>query len=151
MPLIAERVASARIGKNPTVICRMKSGWATLGDRQFPRGWCVLLADPVAPTLNDLDEQARLTFLSDMAALGDAVLTATSCRRINYAMYGNQEPELHAHVVPRYADEDPAMITKPVWLYPPDQLDGTPFDADRDADLMSNIRQQLEKAGRIDG
>jgi diadenosine tetraphosphate (Ap4A) HIT family hydrolase len=31
--------------------------------------------------------------------------------RINYAIFGNLEPALHAHVHPRYADEPEAMRT----------------------------------------
>ncbi len=32
MPLIKERVVAAREGTNEKVICRMKSGWAVIGD-----------------------------------------------------------------------------------------------------------------------
>ena len=45
--LIHERVALARLAQNPTVICRMSSGWAVLGDHQFFEGYCLLRADPV--------------------------------------------------------------------------------------------------------
>ena len=38
-----------------------------------------------------------------MARLGHAVLEVTGALRINYAMFGNVEPALHAHVFPRYA------------------------------------------------
>ena len=140
---IAERVEQARRGEHPALIAKMKSGFAVLCDRQFPAGWSVLLSDPVVPTLNDLDEAQRAHFLTDMARVGDAVLAATGCRRINYAMYGNQAPQLHAHVIPRYDDEDPAMIPKPIWLYPAEQLDSRPFDPNRDAAMMAAIRERL--------
>ena len=151
MGLIAERVAAARRGEHVAVIGQMASGWAAFCDRQFPRGWCVLLSDPTVPTLNDLDPVGRGTFLTDMAALGDAVLQATGCRRINYAMYGNQEPELHAHVIPRYADERAELITQPIWLYPREQLDGRPFDPDRDEPLRQQIAASLAAAGKLVG
>ena len=51
---IRERVAAARAGANPTIICRMPSGWLALGDRQFLPGYCFLLPDPVVDSLNDL-------------------------------------------------------------------------------------------------
>ncbi|MEM1012845.1 MAG: hypothetical protein AAGI46_11575 [Planctomycetota bacterium] len=145
---IANSIARAHRGEHPAVVARLVSGWAVMSDRQYPRGWCVLMADPVVPTLNDLDEPSRLAFLSDVAALGDAVLAATGCRRINYAIYGNQEPELHAHIIPRYADEPSDLITKPIWLHPAEKLDGRPFDAERDADLVAAIRDHLESKGR---
>ena len=53
--LIHERVEAARAGTNPTVICRMPSGWAVLGDAQFLRGYSLLLADPVVADLNALN------------------------------------------------------------------------------------------------
>ncbi len=41
-----------------------------MGDVQFLPGYCLLLPDPVAPSLNDLDVEARATCLLDMARIG---------------------------------------------------------------------------------
>jgi hypothetical protein len=49
--LIHRRVEAARKGENPTVLCRMESGWAVFGDVQVLNGYCLLLPDPVVPTL----------------------------------------------------------------------------------------------------
>lgn len=95
----------------------MASGWAVMGNSQFLRGYSLLLPDPVVPHLNAMDAATRDRFLSDMGKLGDAVLTATSALRINYAMFGNAEPALHAHVIPRYTDEAEAMRTAHPWAY----------------------------------
>ena len=142
--LIEQRVDLARRGENPAVIARMASGWAVLADFQFLAGWSILLPDPVVPTLNDLPADRRAAFLLDMASLGDAVLAATGAVRVNYAMYGNQAPALHAHVFPRFADEPEEMRTRPAWLYPPDAFSTRrPFDAARDAALMRKIAARL--------
>jgi len=45
--IIHERVDMTQAGTNLTVICRMPSGWAVLGDIQFLRGYSLLLPDPV--------------------------------------------------------------------------------------------------------
>jgi hypothetical protein len=37
--------------------------------------------------------------------------------RINYAIFGNLEPALHAHVHPRYADEPEGNRTGNPWSY----------------------------------
>jgi len=150
--LIHQRVLQASRGENPKVIARMASGWAVLGDTQFLRGYCLLLPDPVVPTLNDMEESVRAAFLTDMAALGDAVLAVTGAVRINYEMLGNLEPALHAHVFPRFDDEPQELRTKPIWLYDravwqPDSPHA--FDATRDKPLMDAIKQQLEAAGRV--
>jgi diadenosine tetraphosphate (Ap4A) HIT family hydrolase len=94
-------VERCRAADYPAVVARMPSGWAVMGERQVFAGYCLLLPDPVVPHLNALTGSAREQFLSDMARLGDAVLAATSGLRINYALFGNVEPALHAHVFPR--------------------------------------------------
>jgi hypothetical protein len=75
--LIHRRVAELREGTNPTVIGRVRSGWAVLGDSQFFRGYSLLLPDPVVPSINDLATAERIEFLLDMVALGDALLAVT--------------------------------------------------------------------------
>lgn len=115
--LIHQRVELAREGKNPTVLARLESGWAVIGDVQILNGYCLLLPDPVVPTLNDLSLREREIFLRDMTILGDAILAATGAARINYEILGNSEKALHAHVVPRYEAEPDQFRTGPVWFY----------------------------------
>jgi diadenosine tetraphosphate (Ap4A) HIT family hydrolase len=142
MPLIAERVALARRGENNTVICRLPSGWAVMGDVQVLPGWCLLLADPVVPSLNDLDDARREAFLRDMGRLGDALLSVTLAERINYEILGNSEPELHAHVIPRYASESPERRRLPAWFY---DWDAAPrYDPHAQADIRHALRAALQ-------
>lgn len=98
-------------------MARLESGWAVMGERQVLRGYCLLLPDPVVPHLNALDAESRDRFLSDLGRLGDAVLQATGAIRINYAIFGNFEPALHAHVHPRYDDEPEGLRTNNPWAY----------------------------------
>ena len=141
MPLIADRVEAARRGVNDTVICRLPSGWAVVGDVQFLPGYCLLLADPVVASLNDLDDARRDEFLRDMARLGDAILHVTSAERINYEILGNSEPELHAHVFPRYATEPPDLRRRPAWFY--DWAAAPRYDAETHAGLRDALRRAL--------
>jgi len=147
--LIHQRVAEANRGENPKTIARMASGWAVLGDTQFLKGYCLLLPDPVVAHLNDFTGKARMQFLDDMAALGDAVLAVTGAVRINYEMLGNLEPALHAHVFPRYANEPEDLRTKAVWLYPQSAWEKAAFDLKRDRPVMQAIKAKLIEAGRI--
>jgi diadenosine tetraphosphate (Ap4A) HIT family hydrolase len=75
------------------------------GHQQFVQGYLLLLPDPVVPDLNSLTPERRSQFLLDMSHLGDALIRTTAPLRINYAIYGNLEPALHAHVIPRYRHE----------------------------------------------
>ncbi len=138
---IHRRVARLRAGEDPTLVARTASGWAVLGEQQFLRGYCLLLPDPVVPSLNALHGMARASFLADMAALGDALLAVTGAVRINYAIYGNQDPALHAHVIPRYADEPEALRTAHPWKY--DWSTAPPFDAAGNAPLVAGLRAHL--------
>jgi diadenosine tetraphosphate (Ap4A) HIT family hydrolase len=114
---IHQQVVAAREGKDPRVAARLTSGWVLFGERQFVRGYVLLLPDPVVPTLNALGAQERTQFLLDMARLGDALLKVTNALRINYAILGNLEPALHAHVIPRYADEPEELRTAHPWAH----------------------------------
>ncbi len=138
---IHRRVEACRAGTDPTLIARLASGWAVMGDPQVLRGYCLLLPDPVVPQLNAMAEGSQAQFLSDMAGLGQAVLVATGALRINYAMFGNLEPALHAHVFPRYVTEPAGLRTAHPWAY--DWSRATAFDAVADADLMAALRAVL--------
>jgi diadenosine tetraphosphate (Ap4A) HIT family hydrolase len=140
---IDRQVEALRAGREPRLIARLPSGWALLGERQFLRGYALLLPDPVVPTLNALQGPERARFLLDLARLGDAVLAVTGAVRINYAMLGNLEPALHAHVIPRYAQEPEALRTAHPWAY--DWQAGEPFDPSVHAPLLGQLREAIER------
>jgi len=145
--LIHRRVEQARQQAQPGVLGRTKSGWVVMGDRQVVRGHCLLLPDPVVGTLNDLEGPARQQFLSDMAAVGDAVLAVTQAARINYEILGNLEPALHAHVFPRYADEPAELRARPIWFY--DWNLAPAFDPVEHRDLMDQLREAMKQRGVV--
>ncbi|MEO7134504.1 MAG: hypothetical protein ABI024_09795 [Vicinamibacterales bacterium] len=140
---IHRQVEAARQGALARVIARMQSGWAVLGDPQITRGYCLLLPDPVVPSLNALTGDKRRQFLADMAALGDAILQVTGAERINYEILGNVEPALHAHVIPRHTYEVPERRKQPVWLH--DWSAAEPFDGAAHRTLCAQICAALEQ------
>jgi len=148
MSLISERVRLAREGRNSYVICRMSSGWAVMGDVQFLPGYCLLLPDPAVPSLNHLSSSERVLYLQDMVRLGDAMLKVTGASRINYEILGNSEPELHAHLFPRYASEPDEHRTRPAWFY--DWQNAVRYSEAEHGYLRANLRAALagERSGR---
>ncbi|GHH18994.1 diadenosine tetraphosphate hydrolase [Streptomyces rubradiris] len=122
-----DRIRAALSGANPTVLRRLTSGFAVIGDVQFLPGYSVLLVDqPDVQRLSDLPRAKRLSFLSDMDRLGEAVERACrrldpAFRRVNLEILGNTDPFLHAHVWPRYEWEPADVVGRPVWLYPPER------------------------------
>ena len=138
---IHRRVDALRAGSDPTFVARLESGWAVLGERQVLPGYCLLLPDPVVPTLNALRGAGRAAFLADMAALGDAVLAVTHAARSNYALCGNQDPALHAHVIPRFSHEPAEYVAVQPWAY---DWDAAPvFDTDQHRELRDRIHAAL--------
>jgi diadenosine tetraphosphate (Ap4A) HIT family hydrolase len=138
-------VAAARDGREPRVIARLYSGWALFGERQFLRGYCLLLPDPVVPTLNALGAQERIAYLQDGARLGDAILKLTGATRINYAIFGNQEPALHTHVIPRFADEPERFRGDTPWAY---NWNAAPvFDRASHLELADGLLRELSRMG----
>ncbi len=148
--LTNERVEAARLGKNPTVVCRMPSGWVFLADMQYLHGYAVLTADPIVSSLNDLQPQKRAQYLCDMAVVGDALLEVTGAYRINYAIMGNTDPILHAHIIPRYADEPDKYRNNQPWAYPEKVKDGTPFDYEREKVFIAQLAQAIQKRMEIE-
>lgn len=143
--VIHAQVAAAREGREHRVVARLYSGWVLFGERQFVRGYALLLPDPVVPTLNTLGAKERMQFLNDMSRVGDALLKVTGAVRINYAIFGNQEPALHAHVIPRYIDEPAAMLTAHPWAY--DWTAAPAFDRVAYKELAEALRNELTRMG----
>ncbi len=140
--LIVERVELARHGQNPYVICRMKSGWLVVGDVQPLPGYCVLLADPVVESINDLDRARRVQYSLDMIEAGDALLAVTDAYRINYETLCNSEPALHTHIIPRYRTEPDEKRGRVAWnAY--DWATARRFELDRDGPFVERMREQL--------
>jgi diadenosine tetraphosphate (Ap4A) HIT family hydrolase len=108
-------VDRCRDAKLPSAVTKLPSGWVIMGERQVLPGYCLLLPDPVVPHLNALDTDARAQFLFDMALVGDVLLVITAAARINYAIYGNVDPALHAHIFPRDSAEPEDTRTAQPW------------------------------------
>jgi diadenosine tetraphosphate (Ap4A) HIT family hydrolase len=141
--LIHRRVEEAQQGKNPYVVCRMPSGWVVLGDTQISPGYSILLSDPVVPDLNAQSLEERVVFLRDMSIIGDALLEVTGAALINYELLGNAERALHAHIIPRYANEPDDTRRRPIWFT--DSMNAPKFDAERDKNLMQKLADSIQK------
>jgi diadenosine tetraphosphate (Ap4A) HIT family hydrolase len=138
---IHRRVEACRAGADPTAIARLPTGWAVMGDPQVLAGYCLLLPDPVVPHLNALAPDAQAAYLADVARLGQAVLELTGSVRVNYALFGNLEPALHAHVFPRFVDEPEPLRAANPWGY--DWSAARRFDPTVDGALQSALREWL--------
>lgn len=142
-----DRLASALNGTNPTVLVKMKSGFAVFGDLQFLPGYCLLMACPRVESLNEMNMQQRADFLLDLSLLGDAVLAVCKPLKINYEILVNAADFLHAHVFPRYEWESEERRKKPVWLYPEEHrfAPESRFSEEKHGELKKRISEKLKE------
>ncbi|MGA5495932.1 HIT family protein [Streptomyces cinereoruber] len=147
-----DRIGTALRGENPMVLRRLDASFAVIGDVQFLPGYSVLLVDdPDVRRLSELPRARRLTFLTEMDRLGEAVERACrrldpAFRRVNLEILGNTDPFLHAHVWPRFDWEPADLVGKPVWLYPPDRWSDERFRlGPRHDGLRDAIGEELDR------
>jgi len=134
---IVERIRS---GAFPDWIAELPRSWLTLGDAQFYRGYCVLLAKRHATELHLMPRGEAHELLDEMLAVGRTLAEVVKPLKLNYECLGNQEPHVHWHLFPRFLD-DP-MRSSPVWMRPEKERQLSLSDQAR-VELISAIRSEL--------
>jgi diadenosine tetraphosphate (Ap4A) HIT family hydrolase len=139
-----DRIGSCERGENPTLILKMRSGFAVIADHQFLPGYCVLLGYPMAESLNELPIAKRMQYLTDMSLIGDAIIKVCNPLRVNYATLMNQDHYLHTHIEARYDWEPDEFKQRPAWFYPREQRYGSEVEFHKFGELKSNLTQALK-------
>ena len=81
-------------------------------DANFP--WLILVPrQPGLTELIDLEENAQVQLLGEVADAARVLKSITACDKLNIAALGNQVPQLHVHVIARQHSD--AAWPKPVW------------------------------------
>ena len=81
-------------------------------DANFP--WLILVPRrPGLVELIDLEENAQVHLLGEIAAAARALKSVTECEKLNIAALGNQVAQLHVHVIARRHSD--AAWPKSVW------------------------------------
>lgn len=109
-----DRIGSCVRGENPTMIVKMKSGFAVLADNQFLPGYCIFLRYPKVASLSDLSLEERKQYLIDTTLIGDALNLVCKPRKINYSTLMNLDDYLHTHIEARYDWEAEEYKYKPI-------------------------------------
>jgi diadenosine tetraphosphate (Ap4A) HIT family hydrolase len=108
--IIARTVA----GTFGDLVAELPRSWLILGDAQFYRGYCVLLAKRHVKEMHLMPRGEAHELLDELMAVGKTIERVVKPHKLNYECLGNQEPHVHWHVFPRYA-ADPMRLA-PVWL-----------------------------------
>jgi diadenosine tetraphosphate (Ap4A) HIT family hydrolase len=81
-------------------------------DANYP--WLILVPRlPGLVELVDLEDNAQVQLLGEIAKTATALRSITECDKLNIAALGNQVPQLHVHVIARRHSD--AAWPKPVW------------------------------------
>ncbi|MCL2775609.1 MAG: hypothetical protein FWD71_20025 [Oscillospiraceae bacterium] len=142
-----DRIGSCERGENPTLMVKMKSGFAVIGDNQFLPGYCVLLGYPKASSLNELSIEARKQYLIDMTLIGDAIIQVCKPLRINYSTLMNLDHYLHTHIEARYDWEPDEYKNRPSYFYPKEQryTEQYEYNEHNYGDLKQKIAETLKE------
>jgi hypothetical protein len=97
------------------MVAALPSGWVIMAERQVLPGYCL-----------------------------HAVLAGTAALRVNYALFGNLEPALHAHVFPRTDAEPEASRTAQPWAL--DWNDAPEYSEATHGELRRRIGAWLKQA-----
>jgi len=81
-------------------------------DANYP--WLILVPRlPGLIELIDLEENAQIQLLNEIAIAARTLKTVTACDKLNIAALGNQVPQLHVHVIARRRTDK--AWPRPVW------------------------------------
>jgi diadenosine tetraphosphate (Ap4A) HIT family hydrolase len=109
-------------------------------DANYP--WLILVPRlPGLVELIDLEENAQVQLLGEIAATARVLKSITQCDKLNIAALGNQVPQLHVHVIARRHTD--AAWPRPVWgVQPPLPYEQAKLRAFREA-----LRRSLKPEG----
>jgi diadenosine tetraphosphate (Ap4A) HIT family hydrolase len=109
-------------------------------DANYP--WLILVPRlPGLVELIDLEENAQVQLLGEIAAAARALKRITECDKLNIAALGNQVPQLHVHVIARRRSD--AAWPKPVWGV----KTALAYPRGQQAMLLKSLRELLESNG----
>jgi diadenosine tetraphosphate (Ap4A) HIT family hydrolase len=104
--------------------------------------WLILVPRlPELVELIDLEENAEVQLLGEIAAAARALKNITRCDKLNIAALGNQVPQLHVHVIARRHSD--AAWPKLVWGVKPPLV----YSDDQRASLLQSLRGSLKSNG----
>ena len=135
-----KRVEAAKAGSNPHCIAEFENSWLFLGDHQYYRGYCVLMAKAHARELQDMPEKIFMGLAAELMRATRAIDAAFKPWKMNHACLGNLVQHVHWHIMPRYED-DADRFHNP-WFNMAAFASKVPEDAEREA-LVAKIRSAL--------
>lgn len=141
---ICAGIETIRAGKSPNLIAELDNSYVVLGDAQFYRGYCILLAKHHAHELFELPREEALALFDEVRSVGEAIFTVVKPLKLNYECLGNSEPHVHWHIFPRYESEEEKLRRGPIWERPASER-SRPLEEHDQRALMASLRAEIVK------
>jgi diadenosine tetraphosphate (Ap4A) HIT family hydrolase len=134
-------IEGIRNGSAPPCIAELPQSFVVLGDQQFYRGYCILLAKRHATELFLMPAADARALFDEMRLVAEAIAAVTHPWKLNYECLGNTVPHVHWHLFPRFATESDDLRRGPIWVRP---------ESERKVELTGDDRRQLVRALRAE-
>ncbi|HZO83077.1 MAG TPA: HIT family protein [Candidatus Binataceae bacterium] len=139
---ICALIERCRAGGFTDLIAELPQSFVILGDAQFYRGYCVVLAKRHVNEIHLMEPAQARALFDEILAVGNAIYSVTRPLKLNYECLGNLEPHVHWHVFPRYQSD--ALRAAPVWVRPESERKVVLDDADR-RELIRALEAELRR------
>jgi diadenosine tetraphosphate (Ap4A) HIT family hydrolase len=139
---ICAGLENIRAGKAPNLVAELEHSYVVLGDAQFYRGYCILLAKHHARELFELSRDEARALSDELRSVAEAINLVVKPLKLNYECLGNLEAHVHWHVFPRYASEEENFRRAPIWERPAAQRMVKLEEHDERA-LMASLRAEI--------
>ncbi len=129
-----ERLAADTLPVVDLDLCRV----LLMKDRRYP--WLILV--PRREGLRDFDEvrpEDKHAFYEEIERVSEILREETAAEKMNVAALGNMVPQLHVHIIARFARD--AAWPGPVWGVG----EAEPYWANEEGVLIKRLRERLEK------
>lgn len=113
-------------------VAELPGCYVILGDRQFYRGYCVLLSKIHATELYLMSAADARVLFDEVRLVAEAIAAVVKPWKMNYECLGNSEPHVHWHLFPRYESDE--FKRGPIW---------TRAEAEQKVELEENDRVEL--------
>jgi diadenosine tetraphosphate (Ap4A) HIT family hydrolase len=139
---ICELIERCRSGNFADFVAELPHSFVILGDAQFYRGYCVVLAKRHVDEIHLMPSDEARALFDETIAVGRTIALSMRPLKLNYECLGNLEPHVHWHVFPRF--EADAMRAAPVWMRPEAERKVTLEDSDRRG-LIRTLADELRR------
>lgn len=113
---------------------------ALYSDGRFP-GRAILRLREHWDAFEELPDELAIDFYRDAQSAIRAILKATDAARVNFAVLGNSQAHVHAHLIPRYPAQEDFPGSSP-W---DDPRPRAKLDPSRERELIVKIREELSR------